>query len=172
MPEEREAYKVEGQAEVRKEACLPFSSELFRAPTKDEFRSVTQQLRLSGAEVGRLLGVHGRTVRKWIGGETEIPYSAWRLLLIRAGLATEDPGEPELEQIRTYAREDVAAQNAHDDGKQLTWGDFKEAVTASGVQDRDVIEFMQFVSKAFEVRTVEQNPGEPRYVQVIAPKAS
>lgn len=114
MSEERSSYKVEGQTEVRKEARLPFVSSRYRAPTKDEFRSVTQQLRLSGAEVGRLLGVHGRTVRKWIGGETEIPYSAWRLLLIRAGLATEDPGEPELEQIRTHARDDLAGQKIAD----------------------------------------------------------
>lgn len=114
MTEERATYKIDGRAEVRKEARLPYVSARFRAPTKDEFRSVTQTLRLSGAEVGRLLGVHGRTVRKWIGGETEIPYSAWRLLLIHARLAAEDPEEPELEQIRTAARADLVADRERD----------------------------------------------------------
>src|SRR5687767_7938778 len=94
MTEERGVYKVEGRTEVRRETRLPFASSRYRAPTKDEFRTVTQTLGLTGSETARLLGLeHARTVRKWIGGETAIPYSAWRLLLIHAGLALEDPDE-------------------------------------------------------------------------------
>jgi DNA-binding transcriptional regulator YiaG len=69
---------------------LPFSSNRYRAPTPNEFRDVTQTLGLTGSAIGELLGVNGRTVRKWIGGESQIPYSAWRLLLIHAGLALKD----------------------------------------------------------------------------------
>lgn len=155
MSEEHGVYKVEGRTEVRKEARLPCASSRYRSPTKDEFRTVTQTLGLTGSMVGSLLGVTSRAVRKWIGGESEIPYSAWRLLLIHAGLALEDPD---------------ADQNPYADDRQLTWGKFKAAVAANGVRDNDVVEAMNFVSTEFEVRTVEQNRGEPRYVQVVAPK--
>lgn len=93
MSEEPGIYRVEGRVEVRRETRLPFASQGYRAPTKDEFRSVTQTLGLTGSMVGQLLGVTSRAVRKWIGGESEVPYSAWRLLLIHAGLALEDPDE-------------------------------------------------------------------------------
>ena len=85
--------KVEGRIEPGRETRLPFASQRYRAPTKDEFRSVTQTLGLTGSMVGALLGVTSRAVRKWIGGESEVPYSAWRLLLIHAGLAIEDPDQ-------------------------------------------------------------------------------
>jgi len=75
---------------------------------------VTQTLGLTGSVVGQLLGVDPRTVRKWIGGEREIPYSAWRLLLLHAGLAIEDPDEPDVERIRAHARDDIAAQKVAD----------------------------------------------------------
>src|SRR5690349_3926676 len=110
MTEERATYRVEGRTEVRKEARLPFASSRYRAPTKDEFRTVTQTLGLTGSMVGSLLGVTSRAVRKWIGGESEVPYSAWRLLLIHAGLALEDPGEPDVDELRARAREDLEAQ--------------------------------------------------------------
>lgn len=91
MSEERGIYKAEGRTEPRRETRLPFANERFLPPNKNEFRTVTQTLGLSGAETGALLGVTSRAVRKWIGGESDIPYSAWRLLLLHAGLALEDP---------------------------------------------------------------------------------
>ena len=99
MTEERGVYKVEGRLEPRRETRLPFASSRYRAPSKDEFRSVTQTLGLTGSVVGQLLGVDPRTVRKWIGGEREIPYSAWRLLLIHAELTLEDPSEDEVRKV-------------------------------------------------------------------------
>lgn len=170
MTEERGVYKVEGRTEPRRETLLPFKSQLYRAPTKDEFRSVTQTLGLTGSMVGALLGVTSRAVRKWIGGESEVPYSAWRLLLTHAGIAEKDPDDPQLDDLRAMAHADLSAQDAYADDRQLTWGEFKDAVEAKGVRDRDVIERMQFVSKKFEVCTVNQNPGEPLYVQVVTPK--
>ena len=70
---------------------LPFASSRYRAPTKDEFTSVTRTLGLTGSMVGQLVGVTSLAVREWIGGKSDIPYSAWRLLLIHAGLALDDP---------------------------------------------------------------------------------
>jgi hypothetical protein len=48
--------------------------------TPDAFRALLQRGRLTGAAAARLAGVNPRTVRRWIGGESEIPYSAWRII--------------------------------------------------------------------------------------------
>jgi hypothetical protein len=98
MSEEMPTYRVAGRTEPRGETRLPFASQRYRAPTKDELRSVLQTLGLTGSIAGSLLGVDGRTIRKWIGGEREVPYSAWRLLLIHAGLALED--DPDVDARR------------------------------------------------------------------------
>lgn len=114
MSEERFVYKVEGRTEPRRETRLPFASPRYRAPTKDEFRSVTQTLGLTGSMVGQLLGVTSRAVRKWIGGESEVPYTAWRLLLIHAGLALEDPEATELELISPASRGETGERRIAD----------------------------------------------------------
>ena len=101
MSEEHGTYKVEGRTEVRREARLPFGDPRYAAPTSAEFREVTRLLGLTGSEAGRLLGVDGRTIRKWIGGERDVPYSAWRLLLLEAGLAL--PMGPAGEEVRMVA---------------------------------------------------------------------
>lgn len=91
MSEERGSYQVEGRAEPRRETRLPFASPQYRAPTPDEFRTVTQILGLTGAQVAQLVGAEDpRTVRRWIGGERAIPYAVWRLLLIDADLELEE----------------------------------------------------------------------------------
>ncbi len=108
MSEERQGY---GRAEPRRETRLPFSSELYRAPTKDEFRTVTQLLGLTGKQVADLVGAEdARTVRRWIGGERDIPYSVWRVLLIDAGLALPDPGEPAHRELREQARAELGKE--------------------------------------------------------------
>ena len=94
MSEDQEPYRVGRRSEPRRETRLPFASSRYVAPSKDEFRTVTQTLGLTGPAVGSLLGVSSQTVRKWIGGESEVPYSAWRLLLLHAGLALQDPDQP------------------------------------------------------------------------------
>jgi hypothetical protein len=40
----------------------------------------------TGKQIGDMLGVDGRTVRKWIGGEREMPYAPWRLFVFSVGL--------------------------------------------------------------------------------------
>jgi DNA-binding transcriptional regulator YiaG len=56
-------------------------SEGWVTPTPDEIREAKRLSGKTGSELASLLGVDGRTVRKWIGSETKIPYAAWRLWL-------------------------------------------------------------------------------------------
>ncbi len=86
MSEDKLEYKVEGR-EVRRETRLPYADPRFVPPTPKEVAEVIRRLELTGATAGKLLGVDGRTIRRWIGSERDMPYSAWRLLLIEAGLA-------------------------------------------------------------------------------------
>ena len=77
-------WKV-GRTCVDRRAC--------RSPIPDTRRRREQNsgkcywLAFTGVQARALLGVSGRMIRKWIGGEREIPYSAWRLLLIEVGIA-------------------------------------------------------------------------------------
>ena len=41
--------------------------------TKDEYRQALAALGLAQEEVGRLLGVDGRTARRWAAGEVDVP---------------------------------------------------------------------------------------------------
>ena len=50
-------------------------------PNTDELREAKRKSAKTGAELGTMFGVDGRTIRKWIGGERKIPYAAWRLWL-------------------------------------------------------------------------------------------
>ena len=81
--------KSEGRiTEIRPET-LEVYSQGWMVPTGDEIRAVKSMTEKTGVQLGGILGVHGRTIRKWIGNETKIPYSAWRILIYSAGLVTE-----------------------------------------------------------------------------------
>ena len=56
-------------------------------PTVDEFRELLRITGLPGSAAGLLVGVSQKKIRKWAGGEGEVPYAVWRLLSIYAGLA-------------------------------------------------------------------------------------
>ena len=72
---------------VRHETRLPYLAPHYAAPTIAEFQAVARTLQLSDARVAMLLGVGKRTIARWIAGRSEIPYAAWRPLLVHAGLA-------------------------------------------------------------------------------------
>lgn len=81
------------EEDPRPATLLPFHDPGFVAPTYIDVRAVTQRYKLTGAAVARITGVLPRTVRKWhaspaVANHAPIPYAAWRLLLIEAGLVT------------------------------------------------------------------------------------
>lgn len=73
---------------IRSETLLRYSDG-WLPPTSDEIREVKTMTGKSGAVLAAMLGVDGRTIRKWIGGETKIPYSAWRILIYSVNLITD-----------------------------------------------------------------------------------
>lgn len=74
------------RSELRHETRLPYTDPRYVAPKPAEVAEVVRLLELSGSQAGGMVGVDGRSIRRWIGGDREIPYSAWRLFLIEAGL--------------------------------------------------------------------------------------
>jgi hypothetical protein len=54
-------------------------------PSTKEIKILCDLVGTSG-EVGALVGASGRSVRKWIGGVQEIPYSVWAILALNAGI--------------------------------------------------------------------------------------
>lgn len=54
-------------------------------PSTEELREAKRKSAKTGAQLANMLGVDGRTIRKWIGGERTIPYAAWRLWLYSIG---------------------------------------------------------------------------------------
>lgn len=59
----------------------------WKSPTVAELRELLRVADLSASQAGMLVGVDGRKIRKWAGGDGEVPYAVWRLLSIYAGLA-------------------------------------------------------------------------------------
>lgn len=59
----------------------------WQSPSVPEFRELLRVADLSASQAGMLVGVEGRKIRKWAGGEGDVPYAVWRLLSIYAGLA-------------------------------------------------------------------------------------
>ncbi|MEP1216497.1 MAG: hypothetical protein ABJM11_19920 [Marinobacter sp.] len=84
---------------VRPETLRPFPE--WEPPSPDEIRQVFVLAgerrglkKLTGAQVADLVGASStgagvgkgsRTVRKWVGGESRIPYGAWSILCYEAG---------------------------------------------------------------------------------------
>ncbi|MEW4339715.1 hypothetical protein [Chromobacterium vaccinii] len=91
--EDKAIYSVPGTAGVRPETLLPFSNG-WQAPSGDEVRYMLLQVgiaqnkgsALTGKETGELVGVLGRQVRRWLSGDSEIPFAAWAILCAEAGI--------------------------------------------------------------------------------------
>lgn len=63
----------------------------WKKPTGAEIQEIVRQAGFTGrlaADYLDLADKSGRQIRRWISGETEIPYSAWALLCYAAGLGT------------------------------------------------------------------------------------
>lgn len=73
---------------IRAECLIP-AGQGWSMPTPEEIREALSLAGLTGGEAAKVLGLGekgGRAVRRWAGGEAEIPYSAWALLCHLAGL--------------------------------------------------------------------------------------
>ncbi|KGW11404.1 putative transcriptional repressor protein korC [Burkholderia pseudomallei MSHR4000] len=85
------------QLEIRPECLQP--ARHWAEPTGAEIQEVLRRTGFSGRAAEAFLGMSsksdGRSVRKWISGESSIPYSAWALLCHVAGLGAiwEDQGD-------------------------------------------------------------------------------
>lgn len=74
-------------ANIRLECLRP--AEKWEPPTGDEVREVLRLAGFTGGMAAKMIGLGkkgDRTVRRWIGEETHIPYAAWALLCDFAGL--------------------------------------------------------------------------------------
>ena len=78
-------YYFDAYKQVNKQ-CFQSAQE-WTAPTGEEIRSVLQKARLSAEAFSAIIGVEGRSVRRWTGDEVSIPYSAWCLLCLEADLS-------------------------------------------------------------------------------------
>ncbi len=117
MSEERARYRVDhevgAELELRPETLLEYGDPAYANPTPDEIRQVLKAGDLTGSRAGTLVGVNGRTIRKWTGGEQKISYSAWRMLLQRVGLA------PSAEQSALLNEKDVRKELMRAFGQRL-----------------------------------------------------
>lgn len=90
MTEERAQYHVDredGGYTLPAGTLLPYADPDYQHPNEDDVREVLRVAGLTGSQAADLVGVAtGRTVRKWTGGTQKIPYSAWHMLLVFAGL--------------------------------------------------------------------------------------
>jgi hypothetical protein len=73
---------------IIRSACLQAAGH-WEQPTGEEIREVLRLAGFTGGQAAKALGLGlkgDRTVRRWIGGESSIPYAAWALLCDFAGL--------------------------------------------------------------------------------------
>lgn len=72
---------------IRSECFRPASK--WEQPTPEEVREILLRIDpprgLKGAEAAKLLGIQGRQIRRWTGGDALIPYAAWAILSDMAG---------------------------------------------------------------------------------------
>lgn len=74
---------------IRDECLVPWIKG-WQQPTGVEVREVIRRAGLTGRDAADLVGLSekggGRQIRRWISGESQIPYAAWALLCHAGGL--------------------------------------------------------------------------------------
>ena len=68
---------------IRKECLNSFSE--WAVPTGDEVKIALRLSGLTAESFSNLIGVEGRTVRRWTCDEVSIPYVSWCILCLEAG---------------------------------------------------------------------------------------
>lgn len=73
--------------DIRSECFRPAST--WKQPTPEEVREILLRINpprgLKGSDAANLLGIQGRQIRRWTGGDAPIPYAAWAILADMAG---------------------------------------------------------------------------------------
>lgn len=77
-------YGVKTTVSIRESCFLPVA-EGWTAPTTDELETMLVMVRWKAGDLMRILGVTDRTVRRWLSGQTEIPFAAWCIMSYQAG---------------------------------------------------------------------------------------
>lgn len=72
-------------AGISESSLMPFNPS-WVAPDPFEIRALLTFAGFTGSQVGSLVGVDSRTVRRWTGGERKISYAVWAILVSAAGL--------------------------------------------------------------------------------------
>lgn len=130
--------------------CLKPASIGWEQPTGQEVRAVVKRAGFTGRAAARFLGLGlkgDRTVRRWIGNDSRIPYAAWALLCHKAGLGqiwdedavavvesqpaiagqtTESPSEqvpdaplPQVQAPQAAATDTIEPQRPHEEPQKL-----------------------------------------------------
>lgn len=84
--ESRGVYGVKVSGNIRPECLIPLPGPWAR-PTGAEIAAAISMAGLNGTSFSRMVGVYGRTVRRWLSDDAPMPYAAWAWLAARAGLA-------------------------------------------------------------------------------------
>lgn len=77
-------YSQHPMVEIR-ESCFTPAAEGWTAPTPDELQTILARVKWSAANLQTMLGVTDRTVRRWLSGESEMPFAPWCILAYQAG---------------------------------------------------------------------------------------
>lgn len=71
---------------IRPENLLPFSDG-WKGPDSDGIKEALTLAGLTQERAAKIVGIkEERTVRRWVGGDTPIPYAPWALICDLAGL--------------------------------------------------------------------------------------
>jgi hypothetical protein len=101
MSEERPIYRVSSRTKLRPETLLRFTDPDYQAPDHEDLRTLKDLSGKTGGELAAMAGLQdARTFRKWTAPpaanqRAQIPYAAWRLLLIELGMIKSDGVLPE-----------------------------------------------------------------------------
>lgn len=88
----RANYSAKGAVQIRSETLQP--ANFWAEPTLGEITEIIRLAGLTDEKVAELLGLKkqknkgdkcSRTVRRWVSGESKIPYAAWAILAYTAG---------------------------------------------------------------------------------------
>lgn len=92
MSEQHPKYATKNEAKLRESTLKRFDEDGYEHPTGDDVRALKAVSGLTGRELCTIAGVADqRSWRRWSqdaadAGARQIPYSAWRLLLLELGI--------------------------------------------------------------------------------------